>query len=556
MPEQPMGYATWPGVERVEACSYTMSHGVTPGVATMEIVPQDARVQEQGDLVFIQGTTRIVLKDCKVHTANIRAGDEGFIVTLSIYDRRWKWQAAGHIEGHYNLRDDNNVIITETEKEPRQLAKLLLEAMGEKEFDVSQLPNDARPTVTWEYAAPATELEQMAGRLGCRVVLGLDNRVRLCQAGSGGQLPNTGTEESANDGFDPPEKPDKLLLVAAKTRFQADLRLEPVGYEADGTLLPIDSLSYKPSGGWEDSNPPHFSDIDNEEQQALAKRYVFRLYRFTLALWDGTGSNEEPKLYIPGAEEATIIHDRRFLELEDVQVETFTDAITGQKRAKPAAVRGEFYGGGAEDPDDNDPFPTPYLLPFSIVDKVQGLIEFQSYIWKLDANQRQVAPDLVLRCAVSVRHPDTWHWFRRTKEKATPGEKFGTKERVIFREEIVENIYPVYGPDTFPTGAIVSNRTTIEPQMDYYLNAAMAEYQAIETRERTYPGLLPISPDGAIQQVSWSVDGESGPTTRASRNTEFSLAVPEYNTRRFFSLLADEKIVAAATIAAQQRAKK
>lgn len=555
MPEQPFAYVTYPGVERVESCTYTLSHGITPASVNLEITPQEKPIAEQGDLTFLQGSTKIVLRDCKVATSVVSTSKGGFVTALTLYDRRWKWRL-GYISGHYNLRDEGNQIVSETEKAPQDLAKLLLEAMGEGGADVSQLPNDSRPTVEWEWANPAQELESLATLLGCRVVLGVDNRVRLCRLGVGATLPVTKTEEEGNDGFDPPEVPSLLICVGGKRRCQADLRLEAVGRDTDFTVKAINDLSFKPTNGWGNRGnySPDFSGISNTTNRELARRYVYRLYRFTLALWDGTGSNADPKLKIPGASELGIIRDRRQIELEEIQVETFVDAITQAKRAKPATVRGTFWNGGLG--HSNETFPTEYKGSFAIVDRQQGLVEFQDYLFKFDSDGTRLPADLILRCAVSVREPTKYSWLRHYREKTPPGAKFNTKPRILFHEEIVLNIYPSYGADTYPTATINTNQEDVNKEMFYYLDAAAKEYEATETQERHYPGLLPISPDGAIQQVGWEVTRRGGSTTHASRNTEHSHTVPSYAERRLITRMTAERIAAAGAMAVAQRAKK
>ena len=64
-----------------------------------------------------------------------------------------------------------------------------------------------------------------------------------------------------------------------------------------------------------------------------------------------------------------------------------------------------------------------------------------------------------------------------------------------------------------------------------------------------YAGIVPISPDGAIQQVEWS-GGLSGCVTRASRNSEFSLVVAPYHERRQAERRRDQPRVTPASAAA------
>ncbi len=72
-----------------------------------------------------------------------------------------------------------------------------------------------------------------------------------------------------------------------------------------------------------------------------------------------------------------------------------------------------------------------------------------------------------------------------------------------------------------------SDQEEVVAEADYYLQAADLEYQTPTPQDRVYAGILPVSPDGAVHQVTWSIGG-SGATTRASRNNEWNPAVPTY----------------------------
>ena len=68
--------------------------------------------------------------------------------------------------------------------------------------------------------------------------------------------------------------------------------------------------------------------------------------------------------------------------------------------------------------------------------------------------------------------------------------------------------------------------------MDHYILAKRAEFQVVQAFTADYPGIVDISPDGAIRQVSWDVTQGVGATTRAGLNTEFDPAIPKYRTLR------------------------
>ncbi len=165
--------------------------------------------------------------------------------------------------------------MTDTERTPQELAELYLNAMGEVDYDISELPDDTRPPVDHDYDNPAEALAALCESLGCRIVLQLDNTVKLVRSGAGAGLPAEFLLEDSLT-IDLPEKPDKIAVVCGPSLYQVDFPLEAVGLDRDttsggdptDTIKPIDELSYKPSGGWGQIDLPLFADLsaaDDEE---------------------------------------------------------------------------------------------------------------------------------------------------------------------------------------------------------------------------------------------------------------------------------------------------
>jgi hypothetical protein len=188
-------------------------------------------------------------------------------------DRRWKWKF-GEIYGHYNQREADGLIITATEKTPQQLATLCLQAMGET-ADVSQIPNNAREEVQWIGENPAEALANILEPFGMLVVLRMDSSVGIVKQGVGAALPSDASLIEQQVASNPPEVPATIRILGAPIRYQAQLKLEAVGYEENGTLKPIEQLSYIPPGGWGNTTM-FFTGSSNPK---LAMRDVFRLYR-------------------------------------------------------------------------------------------------------------------------------------------------------------------------------------------------------------------------------------------------------------------------------------
>ena len=257
--------------------------------------------------------------DCKVDKASFRFNQGGLLWQFSIFDRRWFW-AFGEISGDYNERTPNvqsqqsldnlGSINPDTVQTPQQLAALLLDAMKEPVYNVSQMPDITRPEVHWQNDPPAQALASLADQLGCRVVLKLDDSVAVVQQGVGAALPATNVL-AFSAVVDPPEQPDAFKVVGGKTRYNPTFLLEAVGLDIDGTIQLIDDLTYKPAGGWIATDPfffygvqgwgplsdfvfaqpplwVNYQTIAQINPQQLARQTVYRWYRISMNDVDAT----------------------------------------------------------------------------------------------------------------------------------------------------------------------------------------------------------------------------------------------------------------------------
>lgn len=541
----PQGLANFGGLTSLLSARYTLTHGITPGVCTLYVPPQPDVAFTVGPLVFSYGSVEIVFPDCILDRVALEYGRDGRqIWALHILDRRWKWKFAGRISGYYNVRRDGAEIVAGSEASPRELAELCLQAMGETKYDLSAMPDGSYPEVGWEYDLPADALSRVCDAAGCRVILQLDNTVRIAPVGVGLALPTGNDILESSLEADPPERPDSLVFVAGRTRWQQNFVLEAVGRDADNQIKPINDLSYTPTlaGGarsWELADVPWYNCVDDTKYREFAKETVFRWYRIRLpnALSDGT--------------EVSFDLDR-ILPIEDVQVETWM--VCDREESRPAWVYGLFcsgYEGNSpfEPVVENDLTNHPqnlYSRAFT-VDKELGIVKFAEPVYLLaDAGGQvgHVLPAVLrLRTACSVRDAGTRGWRRHQIKRTMPGTPIGTPPKYITRDDIALQYHENFSP---PGVGIINNQADVESQAEYYLDAAQREYQFNSPRSISYAGFKPISPDGAIQQVTWSISEEGFATTRASRNKEELLIVPSYKERRMIerlqvALARDEK---------------
>ena len=544
----PLGYATFPGISQIVRATYTLSHGITPGVATFEIAPQAGFVAQEGSVVFYFGNVRLTFPGCRLNEMSYRRNDQGLIWALQIFDRRWKW-AYGEISGHYNLRNQDETLDMDTFKAPQELAILLLRAMGESSYNVGDLPNQTVPEIHWDFANPAQELADLCDSLGCRVVLQLDNSIRLCRAGQGQELPTPPVVMDDSASLDLVERPDWIRWVGGPTQLQLTLKLEAVGLDTDDKVKEIDELSYKPAAGWntqvpgrysgvQDLNPPRpLGGVQRENPRnprTLAKNTVWRWYR----IFEILGRVRWNELL--GAEFNFRFED--IAQLLPLRAELLlTDTTVTPAKRLPAIVQGKFrkFDTSAR----NTTLWAQFDRPFDL-DVERGIVKFADYVFQWEAiagGNRPKAPELYLTCLCSIRHQTTRALHRASRGYRFGGRQSGTGPQILRDEAQALTIRLVYDANG-NISSVVKNETDIIPAADYALGIAALAYQTRSPRSISYAGLVPINPDGAIQQVSWSVAEGQGATTRASRMQEFSLVVPPYKERRMYEKMRGDRI--------------
>lgn len=543
------GLATFPGVPPtlILSAEFALSHGITPSSGIIRCALGSALTTTVGTLQIAFGpvggaspTALLVFPGALIVNSTTQLGPEGFVTTLHFFDRRWAWHF-GEINGNYNVRFGNAIqqpgqlagtldpLLART---PQQLAALCLWAMGERNFDVSQLPNDSYPEVTWDRTNPAQALASLVEALGCRVVLRLDGSVLIARSGFGRLLPSGG-EECESLGVKVNQPPDSIRVICGKTRYQNDFYLVPVGLDLDNRLKPIDQLSYTPRGGWANQDPRGFENVDANlnnfgvSARKLAEQSVWRWYQIAAPDVDGS------RLVIPGYS-GKIRSIRQILPIEDQQVIQTVNAAGIAEN-----VLAQVYGTYAFDNGNanaNWPFPQVYQNGFSI-DTERGIVQFNDPVYLLGPQGQTLPAAIYLRSAVSIRGSSDWTWDRGEVFQAGIAAN-GTGPLTLSHDEIVLNVIAVYNPAVEPPRllGVVSSAAAVIVEGFYYINATLLDYQVATTKDVTYVGIVPISPDGLIQQVTWTI-GESGARTRASLNTEHHVGVPPFRERRFFERL-------------------
>src|SRR5260221_14636343 len=85
-----LGLLSFPGVDQVLSWSFTLSHGITPSAALVEIAPQFGLPAEMGTMIISFGDEAFEFTDCVLDSAAVRRDESGVVVSLTILDRTWR----------------------------------------------------------------------------------------------------------------------------------------------------------------------------------------------------------------------------------------------------------------------------------------------------------------------------------------------------------------------------------------------------------------------------------------------------------------------------------
>lgn len=516
------GKFSFGNVKGVEQMTYTRSRGSQPGVCTFRIPAEGAPLPTFPAMMrFSDGLRSFAFRDCIIGDIALDQ-TEGDSWVVSVLDRRWRW-AFGEISGVYNVRRAGK-ILPRTQRTPKELAALCFEAMGEKRFDVSRMPNDFYPEINWDMEVPSAALDALCQSVGAVVCPQLDDSFAIYPLGVGANLPKeVGSEFRESVDFS--EVPDALGFAAGPTTWQKTLELwKPVGIEPTGKIVPIDKLSYKPATGWEYENPSTFAGVKDKEARKLALASVFKWYQIKLPI-------ELPGLKKP------VESIWELLPLLDTQLEY--EVVLGESQRKQAVVYGAYFDRG--DTGRNNVTVLSHNLKADknliykggwSIDQQYGLVKFNDPAVYLTQNRqtgRTVIVPAKLFLRTSMNHydpvtgaPDRW------KKTLDTGYRNGTKPAWVRRDDVFHEMIVETG-----SGKVIrNNESDLKEQADYYLRNEAKKYQNRSPQTASYSGFLPIDLDGSIAQVTLSIDTEGYSMTEASRDSEHSIVVPSFAERQ------------------------
>lgn len=561
------GYATFPGVTGCISCTYTVSVGITPSQATLVIPFQTlSSIPAVGDLTITDTVNSIRIRGMRVVGADPVPVAGGKGIALTLLDRRWKWSWGG-MYGWYNQRDPypdpeqfkgeaefvadggNGPFIPGLERKPKSLMRLCMEALGESEY-VLNLPAEAetkgRPPVDWQGMPPAQALANVADMVGSFVVFQpVKNRIMVTTPASSYAITDAWPIIDDHPGVTSPAPPGKIRTVGAPITVADIIPLEAVGAEADGTIKPIDELSYKPTDGWQNYFPGlHWDNVVQgdsvsvKQSKELAKKWVWRAYRpsFYDPL-DVIGSSVNSEQY--GLIWPTIgrVYARRQIELLD-RVYTTDKDVHGQPLTGEPRVYGRVFKYYKHGPTDiNSDSGEEVLINFQIEGQ-RSLVWFEKPVCYAEPGHGPSGsgwgpiepPELYLYTSFRVRDEANGQlkfpeWDVKLSE---------SKDIEYIRRPDLLAVHQIFRDTTNAYKFLSSstNEDDIKAAAQYYAKAAAQKYLSTNRTTRQYAGIYPADPDGAARQITWSVGGGSPATTTVSVGTEHNRWQPGYSERR------------------------
>lgn len=521
----------WGPVEISRGFDATFAPGITPSVFNIYTVPEGivSALPNVADLTFYQKDSggapiyEFTFTDCLLESPRLMYGPQGNSLTLPILDRRWKWQF-GYIDGSYNVPEPDGVTYRR-EKTPQELAALLLDAMHEDDFgyDVTRLPNDdnSRPHVEWQSAHPASELDTLCQSLGCIIVLNhITNKVEIWPEGTGLTSPPLPTDQPISGaGFTPvyPAQPLHVIVEAGPTIFEATFETDAVGKDTDQLHKKLDDLSYEPADGWAWPPAGYFGLITGtyiEEALTLqisdlANSTVFRCYRI-----NGISSASVQAPWVPELLQGTDLEPAKLqdLRLFDCLARfelTNEDDGTQSLRPYPAVVYARHFPTSRDLKQQTECELWPY--GFSL-DTLHGIVTFPECVFLMDTGEADEA-EVRLTCSFYAGKDGVFH--RHFVESDT-GSSVSTPTLVITRPEIQRRIIYHYDNAGALAGSPTDNEDDCNARLNYWLSHTLAQYGSQDGGTANYEALVPLSPDGLIQQITWSGGTDAGPRTIAS----------------------------------------
>lgn len=522
----PDAWAEFAGQTIDYGCSYTLELGSQPGTARAAASPDFARLPPVGPLVLHYQRTKLVLRDCRLGAPSRSAGaDRTPEVQYTIEDRRWKWQFGERLDGSYNVERKNGKL--QREKSPRELAKLIFEALGEPDADVSKLPSKPRPERIWRGADPREELDRLCQEFDCAPAYNpWTDKAYIAKLGKGSSPTGDELKSRANSNTSPPI-PDRFEIIGGNTLYQSAWKItEWLALEVDGKYVPEGEVSYKPATGWQyDVRPDGTLYFDQLEttyvdkatgktlyHRDLAEQSLYRVARIKEHASGGfspaelKGKDNEPKsIKDIGPFPGTVLEK---------------DPLTGARL--PAYVRGVFAETKSGDSRNTKPG-SRYHGSVSINNDLR-IVTFDKAIFKYDDNMQAVpATDLELVAAYEVTHEGVPLYYVRDRDMK--GKTYGAG---AYRDSVEEIVREVIEKMASADGKAHDNKKECDQRADYYIDELRIKFVSRPASQIAYSGIFRYVPDGILRSVTWSFSVDATPETVVAYDCEQNHYITPY----------------------------
>lgn len=508
-------YVTYPGMtaDNLVRFSGSAGDGAEPGrfVITLD---RSVSVAATGTLTFGDGEREIVIPGCRVVDA--RLAGPNFEITIE--DRRWRWQFGG-VYGRYNVPDGG------VRKTASELVELLWGELQETGLDVTLLQRDSHPEVEWDGDNPAEALVAIVDELGCTLAPSLDGSWKIWPQGFGDVFTAPGYETLPSLTQPVIAAPDAIRAFSGPIQYEACFELEAVGEDIDGTIKPIDDLSYAPAWGWEKQDDD-FADLEGTYTKGLRELNIRDLAKSCIRRWyraksmpSGMGANSfDPPGYPTGAPPVEFdqtgggfLTNMRLLPVVNEY---------GNNKAYDYRADAEVWGVYQQDPmtGANTRPGTPVAESFSI-DSDKWIVRFGSPVHQNSADLSELLPaSLYLRCVVEIDDVATGYPVSYAVNVPT-GLNNGTGAEPISKPKLKVRWQPEWNSDgtaQLPSGSD-SHRSTLQ-SVAVLLQAAalerMAAYQTQAGGTQSFVGFHAPQINGRVTNVAWSYStGKEATTT-------------------------------------------
>jgi hypothetical protein len=280
--------ATLAGIP-VSSLDFQLVLGVDPGTGSVTIPGIGHDIPYLTSIVLSDNENTYTLNNIYVtavrHVLNSTGGTD---TVCSIADFRVAWKY-GYINGIFNEEDYRGV--PKREKTLVELLEYIFSFLTGTTYYFFGLPT-VYPEVVWEFENPAQALNELCDKY--QLCVGYDivdnGRIIVCPLNYERTLPNLPkmSEEVATKDL---LLPNKIILVGDREIRQVTFEgLIPVGEDLDGSVKPINQLSYAPVGAgggseaypyqlWGEEIRTCFQNLDTEQKKELAEKSVFKWYR-------------------------------------------------------------------------------------------------------------------------------------------------------------------------------------------------------------------------------------------------------------------------------------